>query len=43
MKVKLKDDILEIIRNPGEHTHLTFLLMEAIKNRPLTARLARPS
>ncbi len=40
MKVELKDDILEIIRNPGEHTHLTFLLMEAMETSPLAAELA---
>lgn len=40
MKSELKDDILDIIRNPGEHTHLTFLLMEAMEASPLATELA---
>ncbi|TIL73167.1 MAG: hypothetical protein E5Y70_17530 [Mesorhizobium sp.] len=40
MKLELKHPILDIIRNPGEHTHLTFLLMEAMETSPLAAELA---
>jgi hypothetical protein len=40
MKSELKGDILDIIRNPGEHTHLTFLLMEAMETSLLADELA---
>jgi hypothetical protein len=40
MKSELKNDILDIIRNPGEHTHLTFLLMEAMESSPFATELA---
>jgi hypothetical protein len=35
MKVELKDDILELIGTPEQHTHLTMLLVEAMLGTPL--------
>ena len=40
MRSELKSDILDIIQHAGEHTHLTFLLMEAMEHSPIAAELA---